>query len=164
MTRSTLRASSREKLALDGLRVTFVTPASVVSPFTELTLEQERVQARLIELGVAILCRQRLVAVGGGRMRLACAYTGREDDIACDAAVLTTERIRETALHDALAQAGGLETLELIGDAAAPGLIADAVFSGHLAARNFERDPADIEREWFRRESASAPLPGADRP
>lgn len=153
-----------EKLALDGLRVTFVTPASVVSPFTELTLEQERVQARLIELGVAILCNRRLVAVGAGRMRLACVYTGREDDIACDAAVLATERIRETALRDALAQTGGLETLELIGDAAAPGLIADAVFSGHLAARNFERDPAEIERDWFRREPTSAPLPEPDCP
>ena len=31
-------------------------------------------------------------------------------------------------------------------DAAAPGLIADAVFDGHLAARNFGRDDGTVEK------------------
>jgi dimethylamine/trimethylamine dehydrogenase len=52
---------------------------------------------------------------------------------------------------------GGVEdseivTLEIIGDANAPGLIADAVYSGHLAARNFQKDPLVVEREFFLRE------------
>jgi len=46
----------------------------------------------------------------------------------------------------------GLRALELIGDAANPGLIADAVYEGHRAARNFERDPAEVDAEYFRRE------------
>ena len=45
--------------------------------------------------------------------------------------------------------------VEVIGDALAPGLIADAVFSGHLAARNFLRNPEDIEKELFMREIPS---------
>ena len=45
-----------------------------------------------------------------------------------------------------------LATLELIGDAAAPGLIADAVYSGHKAARDFERDKAEVDASIFRRE------------
>ena len=43
--------------------------------------------------------------------------------------VLVTERHRQTSLYDALRQNEGLKTLELIGDAAGPGLIADAVYS-----------------------------------
>ena len=34
-------------------------------------------------------------------------------------------------------------------DAAAPGLIADAVFDGQLAARNFERDYGAVEKEIY---------------
>ena len=34
-------------------------------------------------------------------------------------------------------------------DAAATGLIADAVFDGHLAARNFERDDGAAEKEFY---------------
>ncbi|MCX8954870.1 NADH:flavin oxidoreductase, partial [Ruegeria sp. NA] len=65
--------------------------------------------------------------------------------------VLVTERQRETALFDSL-KGNGLKTLDLIGDAASPGLIADAVFAGHRAARDFERPKADADKDWFRRE------------
>jgi dimethylamine/trimethylamine dehydrogenase len=69
---------------------------------------------------------------------------------------LITERTRETALYDALKplelKTLELKTLELIGDAAQPGLIVDAVFSGHRAARNFERPKNEAEKDWFRRE------------
>ena len=40
-------------------------------------------------------------------------------------------------------------------DAAALGLIADAVFDGHLAARNFERDDSEVEKEFYIREIIS---------
>ena len=48
--------------------------------------------------------------------------------------------------------ATAIETLQVIGDALAPGLIADAVFSGHLTARDFQRDPDEVERELYLRE------------
>lgn len=150
-----LAAVLAEQLAEAGLAVTFVTPASIVSPFTSYTLEQARVQARLIELGVDIRCNQTLAAVERDGLRVACAYSGREQEIACAAAVMVTERERETVLFDELSRAGNLGTLELIGDAADPGLIADAVFSGHLAARSFERDPAHVDADWYRRENVS---------
>ncbi len=140
-----------ELLADAGHDVTYVTPALMVSPFTEYTLEQPRVQARLIEKGVRIVTARAVTHLGPDHARLACIYTGRTEDIACGTAVLVTERVRETALYDAL-RGAGLDHLELIGDAALPGLIADAVYSGHMAARNFERAPDLSEREWFRRE------------
>ena len=147
-----LAAVIAEKLAREGQTVIFVTPASIVSPFTELTLEQAQVQARLIELGVDIRCTRHMVALSPDRMRIACIFTGREEEVPCASAVLVTERHRESGLYEALRDRGSLKTLDLIGDAAGPALIADAVFSGHLAARNFERDPVEVDRDWFRRE------------
>ena len=132
--------------------VIFVTPAATVSPFTELTLEQHRIQRRLIEMNVEIITNHRLAALHG-TAQIACTYTARLRDVACASAVLVTERVRETALFNSLrVQDHGLRALELIGDAANPGLIADAVYEGHRAARNFERDPAEVDAEYFRRE------------
>lgn len=141
-----------EQLVAAGCTVVFATPASVVSPFTELTLEQHRVQARLIEMGVEIHCNRRLGRVAFDGIEAACTYSDQVQRIACDAAVLVTERIRNTGLYDALRARGGMKTLELVGDAAMPALIADAVYSGHMAARQFERQPAETEGDWFRRE------------
>ena len=140
-----------EKLALAGHRVILATPESLVSSFTVNTLEQHRIQARLIELGVEIRCNQVLRGVAEDTAVLGCAFTGRETTVACGSALLVTDRIRETALYDALGGLG-LQTLELIGDAAQPGLIVDAVFSGHRAARDFEREAGAAARDWYRRE------------
>jgi dimethylamine/trimethylamine dehydrogenase len=49
-------------------------------------------------------------------------------------------------------QEKGLRHIQLIGDAEAPGLIADAIFSGHLAAENFESSEQEIEKAIFMRE------------
>ena len=45
--------------------------------------------------------------------------------------------------------------IKLIGDAEAPGLIADAIFSGHLAAENFEAPAEEIEKAIYMREMPS---------
>ena len=143
-----------EHLAVAGHEVIFVTPASMVSPFTELTLEQSRVQASLLRLGVRIITGQALRSVGDGACNFACVYTGNPMQIACASTLLVTERRRDTGLYEALKDRG-LSTLELIGDAASPGLIADAVYSGHMAARNFEKDPAEVAQQLYRREVIS---------
>jgi len=140
-----------EKLARAGHQVIFVTPESLVSTFATLTLEQHSIQAGLLQLGVDIRCNHTLAGLAPGAMRIACGFTKRAQDIACGAAVLVTERHRETTLYDALYDRG-LSTLELIGDAAGPALIADAVYAGHMAARNFERAAEAVDKDWFRRE------------
>lgn len=145
-----------EQLAVLGRKVSFVTPASIVSPWTVATLEQTRIQTSLLEKGVSILPHKQLKRIAAGACDITCTFTGQHETLACDAIVLVTERLRVSRLFDELREAGpdGLElaTLELIGDAAAPGLIADAVYSGHMAARNFEKDKAEIESAIFRRE------------
>lgn len=146
-----------EQLATAGHAVTFVTPASMVSPFTELTLEQKRVQRSLIDLDVNIITAHRLDNVAATGCTIGCVYSDRTRIIDCSCVLLVTERIRETALYDALRALPdtGLTTLELIGDAANPGLIADAVYAGHMAARNFERDPHEVAQQFYRRELVS---------
>ena len=137
--------------------VTFVTPAGVVSPWTSYTLEQARVHSRLVSLHVGILTSRRLSGGADGRVTSSCLFGGNDLEHECGTLVLVTERVPDDSLAVSLRRRiadGGtaIETLQVIGDALAPGLIADAVFSGHLAARDFQRDPDEIERELFLRE------------
>lgn len=148
-----------EKLADAGYDVIFATPSGTVSPWTDLTLEQHRVQAGLIRRGVDIRANQRLSEVRSEACELACVYSDQRTTIECQTLVLVTERVRNTELFDTLLarneNRNAFRHLELIGDAAAPGLIVDATYSGHMAARNFEADPAEIEADLFRREIPS---------
>jgi dimethylamine/trimethylamine dehydrogenase len=68
--------------------------------------------------------------------------------------VLVTDRISKDSIYYELKPAldeGKLKSLRVIGDAEAPNIIAQAVFSGHLAAREFEEGnvegtPFKVER------------------
>jgi dimethylamine/trimethylamine dehydrogenase len=145
-----------EKLRRAGLPVTLVTPESMVSAFTQHTLEQARIQARLIELGVTLLTATDLAALHAGEAEVACAYTGRTRRIAAGSVVLVTTQIPEDALFRELAArpealaAAGIRKVARIGDALAPGIIAAAVWSGHRFAREFdlpETDDVGFHRE-----------------
>jgi dimethylamine/trimethylamine dehydrogenase len=65
-----------------------------------------------------------------------------------------SDRISSDSLYYELQPAlegGKINSLRLIGDAEAPNIIAQAVFSGHLAAREFEEEkvegtPFKVER------------------
>ncbi len=150
-----------EKLAEAGCDVALVTPAVEVSTWTRNTLEQTRIQAGLIERGVEIHVSASVAACTPGAVTLACAYTGRRREIACETLMLVTERAPEDALHRVLAadgerlRASGIRTLRAIGDCWAPGTIAAAVFEGHRAAREFEADPSEVEAALFKREIAA---------
>jgi dimethylamine/trimethylamine dehydrogenase len=124
-----------ERLATDGLEVTLVTPEARASAWTVLTNEHEFVQARLIETGVRLALSQYLTASGGGRARLACAFTGRESEIACETLVLVTGRVPDHGLCREL-EALGIAAART-GDCLQPSSVADAVYSGHRLARYF---------------------------
>ena len=148
-----------DHLIAKNIEVVFVTPASVVSPWTDSTLEQKRVQAALISSGVKIMCNQSISKIENSAAQLECTYTGSITELPCETIVMVTERISDTTLYDSLVQ-NNLEgktqyNVQIIGDAEAPGLIADAVYLGHLAAQNFEADEADIQKGMFMREMPS---------
>ena len=145
-----------EKLQLDGHKVLLVTPAPDISNWTHNTMEQGRIQSRLLELGVELAPQQKLVSVNSREVELACVFTDRRTRHDCDTLVLVTERLPNDELYHALQAKQeeltevGIKTLRCIGDCFAPGIIAASVHSGHLAAREFEEDiPGEVP---FRRE------------
>ncbi len=147
-----LAGALAEELARKAHDVILVTPAAMISPWTEHTLEQSRIQARLMELGVRIVTGHQLVSTTTTTAGLASVYCDETQSVMCETIVPVTERTRLTSCHDALVQSDKFAHVQLIGDAAGPGLIADAIWSGHKAARDFERDPADVAAEFYTRE------------
>jgi dimethylamine/trimethylamine dehydrogenase len=107
-------------------------------------VEQEALQRRLIERGVRILTSVTVAGLLPGGARLSCVFTGRETEIACGGFVPVTSREPQDALWSAL-EGQGLATLERIGDARAPGLIAHAVHDGHRAGRALFAAPGEGE-------------------
>ncbi len=147
-----------DQLSTSRTDVTIVTSASVVSPFTLYTLEQARVQRQLLEQGVTIRANERVSGIGNGVVEYQCLFTERTSSIPCGTLVLVTQRLSDRSLALELKDRSSIY-VETIGDALAPGLIADAIFSGHLAARNFEATADQIEAAYFKREMPSFPEP-----
>jgi len=135
-----------ELLVQQGCQVSLVTPAPLVSYWTKNTLEQERIQTRLAKLGVQVYLQQTLDVLGLTGTVVSNVISGEKGELPCDALVLVTERISNDGLYYELKPAleeGLLTHLGLIGDAQAPHLIAQAVYSGHLAARELDEPPSD---------------------
>jgi len=133
-----------EKLRSEGREVILVTPAADVSHWTHNTMEQGRIQTRLLELGVEIVALHNLAAIGEGEVELACVFTGRRQNRRCGSVVLVTARLPQDALYhdltgspDSLAGAG-VKSVTRIGDCLAPGTIAAAVYGGHRYARELD--------------------------
>ena len=135
-----------ELLVENGCEVTLVTPAPYVSYWTRFTLEQERIQKRLMSLGVTLMPRHVLSALTADSATLTDTFLDKQTQLSADAVVMVTERISNDALYHELKPAltdGRLKSLRLIGDAEAPNIIAQAVFAGHLAAREFDEAPVE---------------------
>jgi dimethylamine/trimethylamine dehydrogenase len=135
-----------ELLAQNGCEVTLVTPAPLVSYWTQFTLEQSKIQTRLMKLGVKLFPQTLLAGIQPDTVTLTHTLTGDTAFLPREAVVLVTDRISNDSLYYELQPAladGKLKSLRLIGDAEAPNIIAQAVFSGHLAAREFDEEPVD---------------------
>jgi dimethylamine/trimethylamine dehydrogenase len=153
-----------ELLVGEGCNVTIVTPEPRVSEWTVNTMEQHRIQRRLLELGVTVLPSHALVGASSRAARVACVYTGDERDLPCDALVLVTARLPEDGLAEELVAAAGPAgpTVRLVGDAYAPGTIAAAVWDGHRYAEELDEPATDGDEPPFLREvvALAEPLRG----
>jgi dimethylamine/trimethylamine dehydrogenase len=147
-----------ELLVGRGCRVEFVTPATKVAEWTENTLEQAVIQRRMLEIGVSLHLSQAVETVSAGAVGLGCTYTGRATKLDCDAVVMVTSRLPNDALYPALmarqGEWGGLLSVKLIGDAAAPGPIAWATYAGRRYAEELDA-PELGDALRFRREIAA---------
>ena len=148
-----------ELLVQNGNRVTFLTPSTKAAEWSFNTLEQGLIQSRLLELGVDVRVTRAVTAVKANGVAASCTYTGREEDIACDAVLMVTSRLPNDTLYtDLMAQKAkwadcGIQSVKAIGDAQAPAAIAWATYAGHRYAEEF--DTADIgDALPFKREVA----------
>ena len=137
-----------------GRRTICVTPSADVAPWTHNTMEQGRIQARLLSLGVELVPGHDVVAIGSGTVDVACVHTGRRRRLERGSVVLVTMRDSRDELLVALADApreGVIRSVTAIGDCLAPGLLASAVYSGHRYARELDTD-VPVDSPPFRRE------------
>jgi dimethylamine/trimethylamine dehydrogenase len=127
-----------ELLVREGRRVTLVTPAARVSEWTVNTMEQDRIQRRLLELDVEIRTTHTVAGGGAGEVLLGCTYTEREHAVGCDALLLVTARDPCDGLVTELRQteAGAVRA---IGDVWCPATIAAAVWDGHRYAEQLDQ-------------------------
>jgi dimethylamine/trimethylamine dehydrogenase len=144
-----------ELLASEGHEVTVVTPEGRVSQWTENTMEQHRIQRRLLEMGVTAVTAQTLAGAGADSARISCVYTDREQELGCDALVLVTARLPQDAVYLELkrlvAESGAAMRVRAVGDAWSPGTIAAAVWDGHRYAEELD-GPDEFDTPPFRRE------------
>jgi dimethylamine/trimethylamine dehydrogenase len=135
-----------ETLVQNGCYVTLVTPAPLVSYWTQYTLEQEKIQERSMKLGIKLITQTLLTAIEPETVTLTHSISGETTTLSRESVVLVTDRISNDSLYYELKPAldeGKLQSLRLIGDAEAPNIIAQAVFSGHLAAREFDEEAVE---------------------
>jgi len=156
-----------ELLAEQGCKVSLVTPAPLVSYWSQFTLEQERIQHKLMRLGVKLYPQTVLSEIKEVSVRLSNTISGEEVELPRDGVVLVSDRMPNDSLYQALrassawrerrhsAQRDAIQSLRIIGDAEAPNIIAQAVFAGHLAAREFDEEA--VEGTPFKVERVSLP-------
>ncbi len=140
-----------------GREIHFVTPSSMVASWTENTLEQNRIQTRLMELGVKLHLSHSLASRREGQLIVACGYTGKEEALDCAALISVTARLPNDQLYQDLKTQesdwadAGIKSLERIGDCDAPNIIAHAVYAGHRYAQELgeviDRDYPIFKRE-----------------
>ncbi len=145
-----------ELLRAEGHTVTLATPALCVACWTEHTLEQKKIERRLVELGVDILTRHQLAAVKNGAVELIETLKGATVTLNGSLVTVTARLPRDelyyalTADPNALAEAG-VQSVRRIGDCHGPATIAAAVYEGHRYARELDTDP-DPDAVPFKRE------------
>ncbi|MDH4177560.1 MAG: FAD-dependent oxidoreductase, partial [Thermoleophilia bacterium] len=153
--------SISEKLALEGKKVTLMTPLGHVAPYMHFTLEAPNMHRRLHSLGVEIVPYHLPSRLEKGGVVATHVYDehGAERTWDVDGVVLVSQRRSNERLFRSLKDDIGLEALKAegvdalyrIGDCEAPRLIADAVFSGHRLAREIDSPDPSVPLP-FRRE------------
>ncbi|MEM6622754.1 MAG: FAD-dependent oxidoreductase [Pseudomonadota bacterium] len=138
-----------EKLRGKGLKVTYVTDDSTAAAWGDNTAEGGRTRRKLVALGVQVIASHALTGFDGQAARLTCNFGGPDRTLPAKAVVAVTARAPRDTLYREL-QARAAQTplpfsLTRIGDCDAPGIVAQAVYAGHLYARTLDM-PVDRDQ------------------
>jgi dimethylamine/trimethylamine dehydrogenase len=129
-----------ELCAAQGLDVTIVTPAPMVSAWTVNTLEALPIAKRIAKLGINVMTYTSVSGFGGGKAQVVSGLTGAESEVPAAALVTITARLPVDSLFEQLRDSGH-ESITRIGDCWAPSTIQQAVYSGHKWARELDEAP-----------------------
>lgn len=134
-----------EFLALNGGKVSLVTPASAVSTWTQLTNDHHLIKRRLESLDVAIRTGAFVVGFDGQSVELGFDVPS---NLEAESLVIVGRRQQNNNLfHEVRADGGfrekGISSVGSIGDCRAPGIIAHAIYSGREYAERFEEPDAE---------------------
>ncbi len=146
-----------EKLKENGNEVTFITTASEVSPWTSNTLEQHRIQTRILEMGINVITSHNISRIKKSEIDIRCGYTEKLNSVVAANVVMVTSRRPDNKLAMALADdtvdldAAGISSVTSIGDCLNPSTIAVAVYEGHRIAREMDAPLGNPDMP-FRRE------------
>ena len=142
-----------------GRKVVFISSTPTVSAWSENTLEQSRIQSKLMNLNIEIMTSHKLCNHQDKQLSISCLFTEKISQIECETLILVTSRIPNDKLWHELSikkdnwKDLGIETVTRIGDCLQPGLIAMAVQSGHKFVRAIEEKQEDL----FKREDQNYP-------
>jgi dimethylamine/trimethylamine dehydrogenase len=137
-----------ESLRRAGHVVIYVTTQPLVSAWTLMTDEQGFVQQRLVELGVGLQVSMTLQKVERDHAVFAPAIASEPAVIGFGSLVLVTGRLPRDDLYRELGALQPAMPVTRIGDCLSPGPVADAVWSGHRFAREFDLAiPPPLRRE-----------------
>lgn len=146
-----------ELLASNGAQVTLITPSAYVSDWTNNTLEQATIHARLARMGVKIVLNRGVAEIKADHVISDCTFTGQVQEIAFDAVVMVASKLaNDDVYNDLIARQddwadAGIRSVKIFGDAEAAGPIAWATYAGHRYARELDGEtPGDALS--FRRE------------
>jgi len=154
-----------ELLVGHAAEVQLITPSAYVSDWTINTLEQSAIHSRLAESGVEITLNRGIAEIHTDHVSSNCVYTDRMEKYQCDSIVMVTSRTENSTLYSDLKARenewtdNGVRSVQIIGDANAPGPIAWATYAGHRYARELD-EPAPGDKLTFRREITALANPG----
>lgn len=138
-----------------GFAVSLATTESVISSWTVNTLEQEKIQSRLVSKKITLHTNRRISSIKGHNVELACTYGGGVIQNEYAAVIMVTARLPDTRLYDQLGslrpdKAPDNTTLQCIGDCHAPSTIAAAIYQGHQYARSFGTSRSSYSGDYTR--------------
>jgi dimethylamine/trimethylamine dehydrogenase len=157
-----LGAVIAEKLTGDGHAVTLVTTDSKVSSWTENTLEQHRIQARVLELGIEVVTAHTIAQIHADKVECACVFTNHLRTVTAGSVVMVTSRQPDNQIYLALREnpeklaSAGIRSVSAIGDCNNPSTIATAIYEGHRVARELDAAPVDPDMPFRREQIALA--------
>ncbi|WP_423185029.1 FAD-dependent oxidoreductase [Arthrobacter sp. NyZ413] len=155
-------ASVAESLAKQGIRVTYITPQDTMAPYMRKTLEEQRMYQQLVALGVRILTQTTLVSLEQDAVNAKHNWNGVEERITASMVVPVTQRLSDDSVYQEALRLWNKEDSDvkgiyLIGDAYAPGMIAQAIFQGHRLAREFDSPDPNVPLPYIRERQLADP-------